>query len=235
MTEIYRKITVDLARKSDVRIIFARQNDIGSRNLLITLTDNGERYLPEPSSSATLNFKRADGVCGAVAADIGDDGVVSITLPRIVLGMVGRTLCSVSIFDTSGNKLTSSDFSLDVMEEFFSGEFIDVDANYSLLESIMGRLATYTAEEQKRAEAEVEREENEKERQEAEEARGRMIEEYLGVGGEILLNTNAWSAELTRMVILDDVGINDMVFIQPSSRLDRDISVNCSIFAHSEK
>lgn len=235
MTEIYRKITVDLARKSDVRLVFARQNDVGSRNLLITLTDSGERYIPEPSSSASLNFKRADGVCGAVAADIDENGVVNVTLPRIVLGVMGRTLCSVSIFDADGNKLTSSDFSLDVMEEFFSGEFIDVDANYSLLESVMGRLATFTEAERMRSEAEDAREEQERERQAAEADRERRIDEYLGVGGEIVLAAEAWSLELTRMIVLDDVGVNDMVFIQPKDRLDRDIAANCSIFVRSER
>ena len=93
MTEIYKKITVDVSRKSNVRLIFAKQNDIGSRNLLITLTDGGQKYIPEKGNSAAMNFKRGDDMRGAVVATVTDSGEILVELPQIVLTVPGETVC----------------------------------------------------------------------------------------------------------------------------------------------
>ena len=70
MKEICKKISVDMSRKSGTRLIFTRQNDVGARKLLITLTDGGAPYIPEYDCSVSFNFKRSDMVAGAVAASV---------------------------------------------------------------------------------------------------------------------------------------------------------------------
>ncbi len=230
MLEIYKKITVDLSRKSNVRLIFARQNDVGSRNLMITLTDGGSVYVPDKDSSATLNFKRSDDVRGAVAASIMRNGDVLVEVPALALGAVGETVCSVSLFDPEKNKLTSSDFILDVCEEFYSGEALDDEPDYTLLQSVFAEMAKYAGEESKRAEAEAKRKANEAERDEAEKRREEKLIENLGVGGEAVLLKDGWNSDFLQRVTVSELEPYDLIQFYPETKLDRDIMTNYKIF-----
>ena len=163
MKEISRKITVDLSRRGGTRPTFAVQNDKGTRNLRISLTDDGSPYRIGVGTATALNYKRPDGVVGALTATV-DDGDVCVTLLPPVIGVIGNTVCSVSLFDSDGNKLTSSEFSLDVSEEIYSGEALDASPEYTLLDGVFSRLAEFETDEAERAAAEVKRELAEAER-----------------------------------------------------------------------
>ena len=108
MTEITRKITVDIARRGNVRLIFARQNDFNSRKIQINLTNAGVPFPVEKTSVAIVNFARADGTSGAFCGEIEDDGSITIVLGGWPLAIAGEVKCSVSIFSENEKKLTSS-------------------------------------------------------------------------------------------------------------------------------
>lgn len=157
MTEITRKITVDLARRGNVRLIFARQNDFNSRRIVVNLTDGGVPFKVEKTNVAIFNFARPDGESGAFAGQIEDDGSVSIVLGGWPLSVVGEVKCSLSIFSDDEKKLTSADFYLDVEIALYIGEDITEDKDYSMLTALMSEISKINVIERARHEAEVNR------------------------------------------------------------------------------
>ena len=143
MTESIRKITVDLARKSNTRLIYATQHDKDSRKIIIYLTDGGIPYSVPKTAIATVNFARPDGEVGAFMANVEDDGSVSITLGLWPLSAVGEVACSVSLFDGEEKRLTSSHFFLDVVSAIYSGDDITYDKNYSVLTDLISEVSGY--------------------------------------------------------------------------------------------
>lgn len=168
MNEITRRITVDLLRRGNTRLVFARQNDVLSRKVRISLTAAGEPYKVPKGTQALLNVLRADGESAAFSADITEDGDVEVILSLWMLSVVGETRCSVSLIDEDGKKLTGDDFVLDVMETLYEGTEITEDENYSLLTDLISDIAEIDGQEIERAEAEKIRVEKEAERCQAE-------------------------------------------------------------------
>ena len=154
MTEITRKITVDLARRGNVRLIFARQNDFNSRKIVINLTNAGVPFWVEKANVVLVNFVRPNGESAAFYGDVNDDGSVSIILGTWQLAVVGEVKCSVSIFSGEDQKLTSADFYLDVETALYVGDEINTDENYPALVGIMSEISKIKSVEQLRVEAE---------------------------------------------------------------------------------
>ena len=172
MTEITRKITVDLARRGNSRLIFARQNDFNSRKIVINLTNAGVPFLVGKNNTVLINFARPDGESTAFYGSVENDGSVSIVLGTWQLAVVGEVKCSVSIFSDSEQKLTSADFYLDVEAALYTGEEIAADESYSVLIALMSELTKInyaeearTGAENCRKNAEISREGSEAQRQ----------------------------------------------------------------------
>ena len=236
MKEISRKITVDLSRRGGIRPTFAVQNDKGTRNLRISLTDDGLPYKVGLGTVAALNYKRPDGVVGALTAMV-DDGDVCVTLLPPVIGVIGNTVCSVSLFGNKGNKLTSSEFSIDVCEEIYAGEALEESPEYTLLDGVFARLAGFEIYEAERSSAELSREQAEKERDEAENAReqaeierDKRVNANLGVGGYVTLSADKWTQDITQSLIISGLRVTDLILFYPSSAYDRAILTNCEVY-----
>ena len=165
MTEITRKITVDLARRGSVRLIFARQNDFNSRKIQIYLTNAGVPFPVEKTSVAIVNFARADGTSGAFYGEIEDDGSITVVLGGWQLAVEGEVKCSVSIFSENEKKLTSSNFYLDVETALYIGDEITEDEDYSMLTSLMSEISKINYDEEARKAAELDRSDRENQRQ----------------------------------------------------------------------
>ena len=171
MTEITRKITVDLARRGNARLIFARQNDFNSRRIAINLTNAGVPFAVDKANVALVNFARPDGESAAFYGNVEDDGSVSIVLGQWQLAVVGEVKCSVSIFSDNEQKLTSSDFYIDVENALYMGDEISTDENYSLLVGLMSEISKINYAEEARKNAEKNRENSEFSRESFEEDR----------------------------------------------------------------
>ncbi len=154
MTEIIRKITVDLARRSPIRLIFAGQYDQNSRRLLILLTEYGKPYRVEHGVQAVVGVKRADETAAAFAANITEDGAVSFLMPHWMLAVTGEARCTVSLIDGESKRLTSCEFTVDVAEAIYSDEVLDSEESYDLLTSLLARASAFESAEQGRAAAE---------------------------------------------------------------------------------
>ncbi len=157
MTKITRKISVDLARRGNSRLIFARQNDFNSRQIAINITNAGIPFKVEKTCAVLVNFARSDGESAAFCGTVEDDGSVSIVLGAWQLAVVGEVKCSVSIFSDSEQKLTSADFYLDVETALYTGDEISTDENYSVLIELMSEMSKINSEEEARCEEEKKR------------------------------------------------------------------------------
>ena len=167
MKEITKCITLDLQRRGNTRMIFARQNDMLSRQIRIALTAGGVSYPVPKDTVALLNILRADGESAAFAAEITDDGEIEITLSLWMLSSAGETRCSVSLIDSDGRTLTSEDFTLDVLETLYEGSDVMTDENYSLFTALMADMAEIKLAELERVEKENSRILAEQKREEA--------------------------------------------------------------------
>lgn len=247
MTEVSRKITVDLSRKGGTRPVFAVQNDVGARNLTVMITDDGSPYKIEAGTTAALNYKRPDGVSGALMMTVGEREV-SINLHPVVIGVKGVTVCTVSLFDADKNKLTSSEFCLDVSEELYSGEAIDATPEYALLESLFARVSEIELDEIQRQAAESEREiaesarviaEDERKqaeiaREDAELIRESRINGRIGEVGSVVLKSTAWSSNYSQKVSVSGLGEDDLVMFYPASADDREYMGYYGVFISPE-
>lgn len=168
MQKVTRNITVDLSRRSNVRIVFATQNDLNSRRLLITLTDDGKPYAASKSLTATVNFKCADQSQWSYLATVLDDGKLEYTISPNVLAVSGQTQATVSLFDGAQNKLTSSPFVIDVAATLYPESELSDEAQLSYVNEMIGRFAYFQSQENTRQENENVRQENEGTRQQNE-------------------------------------------------------------------
>ena len=198
MKKVTRSITVDVSRKSCARVVFATQNDLNSRCLLITLTDDGKPYAVSKSLTATVNFKCADESQWSYLATVLDDGKLEYTISPNVLAVEGKTQATISLFDESGNKLTSSPFVIEVVSTLYPENELSDEAKLSYVDEMIGRFTGFQSQENERQENEGLREENEAKRQEyyedldtcldlLEELQEKMIE--AGANGSMILTT----------------------------------------------
>ena len=171
MTGVTRKITLDLSRKSRVRIVFASQNDLNSRRLSIRLTDDGKPYFVTKDVMVTFHFLRPDGNTGAFLMDVCDDGSVEYTLDKEVICDVGTVECSVCITDAGQARLTSSSFFIEVDRALYSGAGLSESENRDLLSDLISTYVQIQNQETARNEAEALRIMAETGRSEAEQTR----------------------------------------------------------------
>ena len=221
MKEVSKKITVDLSRKGNVRPIFAVQKDNGVRRINIKITDDGVPYPVSDGTAVILNYKHSDNLCGAIAAEA-VNGEVTVVLDSDVLALPGNTLCTVSLYDDKKNKITTSEFCLDVSEEFV---FEDTDVNspeYTLWDSIFAQMSAILIRESEREEAESLREFWESARQSAEEIRELRINRRLSRGGQIILPASQWDKSNSQIISDRDWSDDDLVIFYPETAVDRE-------------
>lgn len=221
MTEIYRKITVDLSRQSNSRVVFARQGDVGARNLIISLTDDGMPYEIESGNTAAIVYLRPDQVAGATDGTVLDDGTILLEIPQAMLDCVGEVACYVMIVDTLGNYITSSDFYLDVKQIYYTGESLVDDPEYSLLVSLFNRLGEFTYEEESRRDAEIKRRLAENDRMVAETRRDEKVKQVQGLSGAISISASGWLDDNTQALTVLGADDHDFIIFYPETVNDR--------------
>lgn len=171
MTQITKKLTVDLARQGNARAIFATQNDKDSRSLEITLTDDGKPYTIPSGSCVVLNCVRPDEASATFLASTTEDGVVTVTLGLWALSVAGEVKCSVSVFDGEEKRLTSSTFIIEVAKTLCDDDTETDPESESLLAQLVASSVNAEESEAARRRAEEQRIEAENARALAEEAR----------------------------------------------------------------
>lgn len=260
MTNITKNITVDLSRKSNARVVFARQNDRGSRTLNITLTDGGAPYFVPTGTVVAVNVLRPDGANASFRAARTNDGGVTYTLGLWTLTHEGTARCSVSLYGENDRKLTSSDFYIDILDAVYKDSDFIADVDESIMTTLFSSVATLE-EKHDREVSELEekielsatnlgmRLNNESSRLSASikqlegsfaELDGEMgqvaseleskVNALYGASGEVTLLPADWSDDCKLTLKIGALGEHDMILFDPASEADRDLIADYEVF-----
>ena len=264
MTNITKNITVDLSRKSNTRVVFARQNDRGSRTLNITLTDGGAPYTVPEGTLVVVNVLRPDGANASFRAALNGEGGVTYTLGLWTLTHEGTVRCSVSLYGENDRKLTSSDFFVDVLDAIYKDSDFTSDVDESIMTTLFSSVATLEGKHDASVatlEAKIEASEsavnmrlNSKASElsaaigelegdfaglEGEVARTagaleQRVNALYGASGEVTLLPSDWSADHTLTLIIGALGQRDMILFEPASATDRDLISDYEVFVSAK-
>lgn len=172
MTQITRELKVDVARINDFQAVFAKQADLNSRFLKVTLTDEGNPiFVPQDSTVLINAFRHTDNASNSFLGTVNEDGTVTLPLTAWILEKDGRVSCDISIIDSNYRRLTTTLFTLNVERTACSDDDISQDEHYPIIIQILSELADINSQEAARREAEAQRQAAELQRIAAEEAR----------------------------------------------------------------
>ena len=140
MDKITQSITLDLVEISH-NVVNARQGDRLTRDLIITITNNGKDYEIPESSYVYIRGKRADGESVFYSATIEDTSIVHVNIHDFLLSYSGRCKLDIGIYNRvqseSGNdsdEIASTEpFILYVPEEIFDeNDIVESDEGSTL-------------------------------------------------------------------------------------------------------
>jgi hypothetical protein len=111
---ISHKFNADFVKKENRVILNAVQNDNSSRAFIISLLENGNKWLPPEGTEIYFLYQRPDGKNGVVAkVAILTDNVVSLLPPKEVFEVDGIIFASVA-FKFGENALSTFNFEIHV-------------------------------------------------------------------------------------------------------------------------
>lgn len=148
-------LTLDVAQRTCVRTVAAKQRDVESRFVNIKLTEGGAPFIAPASAIAIINAARsADNDSKAFECVINNDGTITAPLTYWMLEYGGDVKCDVSLIGSDGTKLTTFSFALAVEEAAYSGDDISQDENYDILVDLIAQVAGALDAEKERESAE---------------------------------------------------------------------------------
>ena len=118
-----KEISLDLQNQGFVNTIYAQQGDSDSRQLVVSLFDDGEKYIISPSSVLLLQGTRADGAVVNRYIQTFNDNKVTIIFREEELNVKGNAKYKIVIED-SDKKLSSFYFKIKVYENVYNSDGI---------------------------------------------------------------------------------------------------------------
>ncbi|MDE5604211.1 MAG: phage baseplate upper protein [Eubacterium sp.] len=109
----YQSITLDVNNCVEYKYINAKQGDIASRFLKITLMENGEKIVPTSRCTASFRCLKPDGRICVNKSTINSDGTITAALTEQVLASAGTVRADISLLDGK-TVLSSSTFFITV-------------------------------------------------------------------------------------------------------------------------
>lgn len=150
MTQCLYKLTLDVAERDALLSIVARQGDSDTRFLRMSLYSLGEALRVEDSATVVLNVKNAAGELMAFSGSVNADGTITLPLPARLLKNTGVVTCDVSIITTSGGRLTTPPFEIDVVASVADTDLLpgdDIDGSITAEMLAMEKVFSLTPEE----------------------------------------------------------------------------------------
>ena len=120
MAQITKELSVDVARPNYFPALVAKQYDVSSRFLRITLRNEGVSFRAEVGATVEINISRPDGQLKPFAGTVNGDGTITVPLTGWALEQVGMLTCDVSITNAD-QRLTSTSFRVEVEKAAYSG------------------------------------------------------------------------------------------------------------------
>jgi hypothetical protein len=142
LIQIIKEINVEVTKPNIFQALVAKQYDMNTRFLKVTLMDCGNRidvpYIE--TAKVVINAERKDGQSKGFEGTINEDGTVTVPLHSWMLELDGTVICDISVIDTAtddNKKLTTTSFTLIVEKAAFGGEDITNDPQFDVLVSLM--------------------------------------------------------------------------------------------------
>ncbi len=136
--KIVNKINIDVSKENNIKDLIAKQNDIDSRSLTVTIEDNGKKLTVDRNATVIINARRADGSFGSFAGSVCKNGTASVPLTPWMLEISGKLICDISVINTDSSRLTTTSFSIDVEEASNPGCEISDNEKYDILVNLIG-------------------------------------------------------------------------------------------------
>lgn len=136
MAKIYQELKLDVLKANNAIRIQAKQNDVDSRYLKVTVTEDGKPIDMSGFTSVQINVKRDDGENEAFAGEIAE-GVVIVPIPSWALEVAGYASCDISMLNGEGEILTTLSFRLYVEKSNYKREITEDSPNYTAFEQAL--------------------------------------------------------------------------------------------------
>lgn len=142
MIQITKEINVEVTKPNIFQALVAKQYDMNTRFLKVTLMDCGTRIdVPNiETAKVVINAERKDGQSKGFDGVINDDGTVTVPLHSWMLELEGTVICDISVLDIvadDNKKLTTTSFTLIVEKAAYGGNDITSDPQYDVLVSLL--------------------------------------------------------------------------------------------------
>lgn len=135
--QIFKHLTVDVAELNTFQSIVAKQYDVNSRFLIITLVNEGEKINVDSSSTVLINAERADHAADSFAGVVNSDGTITVPITSWMLELDDFVTCDISILGVGETKLSSTSFTIEVQAASnYADDPSDEEQNNLVLELI---------------------------------------------------------------------------------------------------
>lgn len=145
MIRIIKELSVEVTKPNVFQAIVAKQYDMNTRFLKVTLTDCGN-VITIPYSNdikVVINAERIDGQSKGFDGVVNEDGTVTVPLHSWMLELEGFVKCDISVIDTTADdnkKLTTTSFDLLVEKAAYGGDDVTSDPQYDVLVELIERV-----------------------------------------------------------------------------------------------
>lgn len=138
MIQIIKELNVEVTKPNIFQALVAKQYDMNTRFLKVTLMDCGTRidvpYIE--TAKVVINAERKDGLAKGFDGVVNEDGTVTVPLHSWMLELDGTVICDISVIDTAADdnkKLTTTSFTLIVEKATYGGDDVTSDPQYDVL------------------------------------------------------------------------------------------------------
>ena len=138
MIGIIKELDIEVAKPNVFQALVAKQYDMNTRFLKVTLKDSGTRIdVPNiATAKVIINAERKDGLSKGFEGVINSDGTVTVPIHSWMLELDGTVICDISVIDIVENynkKLTTTSFTLIVEKAAFGGDDVSNDPQSDVL------------------------------------------------------------------------------------------------------
>lgn len=145
MIRIIKELNIEVTKPNVFQALVAKQYDMNTRFLKVTLTDCGVPIAVPYSDEITvvINAERKDGQSKGFDGVVNEDGTVTVPLHSWMLELEGQVICDISVIDTTADdnkKLTTTSFDLIVEKAAYGGDDVTNDPQYDVLVEMIERV-----------------------------------------------------------------------------------------------
>lgn len=119
--KIVQVIPLDVSAQNRIQAVIAKQYDKDSRYLKVQLMSEGSPITVESNNVVTIDALRADGEAKAFLGAVNEDGTVTVPITQWMLELDDDVTCNVSITNSDGRRLSTTNFCVDVQRANYNG------------------------------------------------------------------------------------------------------------------